>query len=73
MALYAAGRCLLKSLRSAKGLSQRDLAALVDIPQSTVSNHERRNYLMTVEDARSYCRVLDCSLDDLYEWKRVNR
>ncbi|ASS66251.1 helix-turn-helix transcriptional regulator [Paenibacillus sp. RUD330] len=72
MALFEAGRCLLRQFREDKGITQQELADLAGISRSQLSAYERRKYTMNIEDARSFAEIFNCHIDDLYDWKRID-
>jgi transcriptional regulator with XRE-family HTH domain len=57
----------IKKLREAAGLSQEDLARLVDVSVSTISRWERglAEPTMTVYQMKAFCSAVNKSLDDL--------
>lgn len=72
MANIEAGRCYIRTLRTLKGMTQKELSIASGVPQSTISSLETNKYV--VEDlptAKAIARVLGCVIDDLYEWIRV--
>lgn len=50
-------------LRKANGLSQRELAQMLDVPQATVSKWETGVYRMTMRDALAVVHVLNAWKD----------
>lgn len=57
---------LIRQRREAKGLSQRDLAELVDIPQSYISRLESGSRQSTsIATLRRLAAVLEVSIEDL--------
>ena len=57
----------LTKLREAVGLSQEDLARLIDVSVSTISRWERglAEPTMTVYQMKAFCSAVNKSLDDL--------
>lgn len=55
----------LKDLREARGLSQRDLAKLVDLPQSSIARYETGAYSISLAAAQRIADALECTLDQL--------
>jgi len=56
----------LRSRREQLGLTQAELARLVDVPQSRLSEYEcGRNQGMTLHTARKFAVALRCSIDYL--------
>ena len=52
-------------VRSGLGLSQRELAARLNIKPSTVSRWERKDANLTLETLRKVAAALDCDIHDL--------
>jgi DNA-binding XRE family transcriptional regulator len=72
MANWEAGRCLLRKLRAAKGISQERLSELSNVARSTISALENDKYVINdLTVARSLASALDCRIDDLYQWTRT--
>ncbi len=58
----------LKKRREELGLTQRDVAGVVDVSVQTVSNWETGRYKeakLTLPQVKALCRVLQWSIDDL--------
>lgn len=69
MPKWKAGRCLLKDLRSAAGLTQDELSISSGVPKSTISGLENNRYVLNdLSIARSLAKSLNKKIDDLYEW-----
>ncbi|WP_250126368.1 helix-turn-helix transcriptional regulator [Chroococcidiopsis sp. CCMEE 29] len=59
-------------LREKAGLTQRQLADLVGVTESTIRNLERnRNGVEQIERIVKLCRALRCSAEELIEYKSV--
>lgn len=56
----------LKLARVAKGLSQADLAQMVDVTRQTIGLIESGNYNPTLNLCLRIARALDKTLDDLF-------
>lgn len=55
----------LKEARKRKNLTQRDIAEVLEVSQSNVSNYEKGNYNLSSEQIIKLVKVLDCSSDYL--------
>ncbi|MDF1511173.1 helix-turn-helix transcriptional regulator [Robertmurraya sp. DFI.2.37] len=62
--------CKLRDRRKAQGLSQRDLGALVNIDHKAIGNYETNKTKMNILTAAKLAIVLNCKIDDLYEYRR---
>lgn len=59
-------------LREKAGLTQRQLADQVGVTESTIRNLERnRNGIEQIERVIKLCQALDCTAEDLIEYKSV--
>lgn len=59
-------------LRKQVGLTQRQLADLVGVTESTIRNLENnRNGVDQIERVVKLCRALRCGAEDLIEWQSV--
>jgi transcriptional regulator with XRE-family HTH domain len=57
-------QALLREIRTEAGLTQRQLADLLAVPQSRVSDYERGESLPDILVLRQYLLVMDVSLED---------
>jgi transcriptional regulator with XRE-family HTH domain len=55
----------LKDARKQKGLTQIDLAKLLKVPQSNISNFEKGKSKLNEDQIRELVKVLECSADYL--------
>jgi len=59
-------------LRKKSGLTQRQLADLVGVTESTIRNLENnRNGVDQIERVVKLCRALNCSPEDLIEYQAI--
>ncbi|MGL4991638.1 MAG: helix-turn-helix transcriptional regulator [Sarcina sp.] len=56
----------MKAARVGKGLSQEDLANLVDVARQTISMIESGKYNPSIKLCINICKVLDKTLDELF-------
>lgn len=56
----------LKSARTAKDLSQQQLAELVKVSRQTISAIEKGDYNPTINLCIAICKALDKTLDELF-------
>jgi excinuclease UvrABC nuclease subunit len=62
------------ALRKQAGLTQKQLANLVGVTESTIRNLERnRNGVEQIERIVKLCRALKCSPEDLIEYKSIEK
>lgn len=58
----------LKRIRTAKGLSQTDLAGLTGLSQASISNMERGEKMTSLKTLLKLSGVLGCKIDDLVDF-----
>lgn len=56
----------LKAARAFLDLSQKELAEAVGVSRQTINAIEKGDYNPTIKLCRKICRVLHCSLDELF-------
>lgn len=66
------GKCLLSDLLESKKMTQSELAEKVDMHKQTINAYIYNRRVMTLETAKNISVALSCSVDDLYEWKKVS-
>lgn len=65
---YRIGKCLLSDkLRDAK-ITQSQLAERLGVKRQQVYKWARNEQGMSLESAKNVATVLDCFIDDLFEW-----
>jgi putative transcriptional regulator len=72
MARKIIGRCLLQSLLNRKGINQLQFSIITGITPSQISEYITGNRAMTLNNAKIIAIKLNCNIDDLYEWKRLD-
>ena len=55
----------IKELRKAKGISQKEMSKLLDIPYSTYSNYENNNREPSADVIKKVSDILEISTDSL--------
>ncbi|WP_035988839.1 helix-turn-helix domain-containing protein [Brevibacillus borstelensis] len=61
------GRCHLLELLNDRNLSQAEFARRIDAHPQTVAKWVKREDVMSLAKVLSACRILSCSIDELYE------
>lgn len=69
--LFVVDKCLLIDRLQKADLTQQQLAELTHIPKSTISQYVNGIHIMSLERAKTIAHVLNCNIDDLYQWKSV--
>lgn len=65
---YQIGKCLLSKRLRQVGMSQAQLAERLGVQRQQVSKWVRDEQGMSLESAKNVASILDCYIDDLYEW-----
>lgn len=66
---FRAGKCLLRSRLEKAKISQIDLAKRVNLSPQMISHYLANRKLMSLDNAKSIADVLNCRIEDLYEWE----
>ncbi|PLR72222.1 helix-turn-helix transcriptional regulator [Bacillus sp. UMB0728] len=67
------GKCLLLNLLNKRYMTQVDLSEKTGISKQQINEYIANTRLMTIYNAKLIADVLDCCIDDLYEWKLRRR
>ena len=62
------GRCLLKQLLEQKRMTASELANKSEISLQRISDYKSNRRGMSLTNARKIAQVLNCYIDDLYDW-----
>lgn len=62
------GKCLIKNRLRIVKLTQQDLADRLGMSKTQVSDYANGHKKMSLKTAKKVAIVLDCNIDDLYEW-----
>ncbi|WP_235440048.1 helix-turn-helix domain-containing protein [Paenibacillus sp. DMB20] len=62
------GRCLLSYLLAARGINQSEYALRSGRSQRMISHFCNNERVMLPEDMYTASRILNCRMEDLYEW-----
>lgn len=62
-------KCLLASRLKKVGLTQEELSEITGIPKSQISEYANFRHTMSLKTAKTIAQVLNCHIDDLYQWK----
>lgn len=63
------GKCLLHDILKRKRISQVDLATASGITATEINLYIHNERVMSLRNARRIAVVLNCRIDDLYDWK----
>ncbi|RHW37288.1 XRE family transcriptional regulator [Neobacillus notoginsengisoli] len=68
---YKIGRCLLLDLLRKKDMSQLQLAEIMGIRVQQINKYVLNKQRMSLQVAKNIATILNCKIDDLYEWIEV--
>lgn len=69
--MFKVGKCLLADRLKKADLTQAQLVELTKLPKSSISGYVKDTHRMSLESAKNIAHVLNCSIEDLYEWESV--
>lgn len=69
--LFDIGKSLLADRLKKADLTQVELSELTGIPKSQISEYVNNKHTMSLVTAYNISRVLNCRIEDLYNWKSV--
>ncbi|PIC88397.1 transcriptional regulator [Sporosarcina sp. P21c] len=68
---YEVGRCLLREILDNKGMKQSDLAVRLNVTKQQINKYAQDKQRMSLEVAKNIAVILDCHIEDLYQWDVV--
>lgn len=70
---YIVGRCLLRELLHKSEITQIELAEKLGITPQQVNKYVLNRQKMSIQVARNIADILNCNMEDLYEWNEVGK
>lgn len=70
--MYKVGKCRLQEFLDASGMTQTDLAHKVNVSRQQVSRFANNRRIMSYEVAKNISSLLNCEMDELYEFLEVD-
>lgn len=70
--MYDVGRCLLSDQLKQSKMTQQELANRLDVTKQQINHYVFGRRIMTLPIAKNVASILDCEIDDLYEWIYVD-
>lgn len=70
---YRVGRCLLRERLNDAKMTQQELALKLDITVQQVNKYVLNKQGMSIKVAKNIAEILNCHIDDLYEWIEVGK
>lgn len=52
-------------------MNQQQLSERSRIPKSQISEYINNKHVMSLESAKTISHILECDIEDLYQWKSV--
>src|SRR5699024_2623946 len=68
---YKVGRCLLRYRLQDSNMTQQELADAMSISVQQINKYVLNKQRMSIEVARNIAVILNCHIEDLYEWCEV--
>ncbi|MYL41785.1 helix-turn-helix transcriptional regulator [Virgibacillus salexigens] len=65
---YKVGRCLLRYRLNDAQMNQEELSAKLGVTSQQVNKYVRNRQKMSLQVAKNIASILDCQIEDLYEW-----
>ncbi len=72
MVSVSINRCLLRDRRLQAGYTQKQLARYAGVSYSRISEYENGAKNMSTLTLKKFAYILDCSMDDIYEFNIVD-
>ena len=68
---YTVGRCLLRELLDNAKMEQVELAKRLNVKPPQINKYVNNVQGMSYEVAKNISTILNCNMEDLYEWEEV--
>lgn len=68
---YKVGRCLLRDLLHKADMTQLNLAERLNITEQQINKYVNNRQKMSLQVAKNIASILNCGIEDLYEWIEV--
>lgn len=62
------GRCLLRERLKEKDMTQVELADILGVKVQQINKYVKDRQKMSLQVAKQIAEILDCRIEDLYEW-----
>lgn len=66
------GRCLLREHLESRKITQLQLAEKLGVYEQAINRYVNNRAVMSYQIAKNIADILECDMDDLYEWERVS-
>lgn len=71
--MFSVGKCLIRDRRLAKGWTQLQLEEKSGVRTPDISAYENEVEIPMLPKAKAIAYALDCTIDELFEWEKVNK
>ena len=68
---YKVGECLLLSRLSDAGITQSELSNKLGVTAQQINKYALNKQRMSIQVAKNIASILNCQIEDLYEWIKV--
>lgn len=68
---YKVGRCLLQDILNSKGMGQSELAIKLNVKPPQINKYVKGKQKMSIAVAYNIAQILNCQIEELYEWIEV--
>lgn len=68
---YVVGRCLLREKLKDADMTQAELAIKLNVTEQQINKYVNNRQGMSLRVAKNIASVLNCTIEDLYEWIEV--
>lgn len=65
---YQVGRCQLRDLLSKNDMTQVELAEKLSVMPQQIQHYIQNNRVMSLKIAKNISAILNCTIEELYEW-----
>lgn len=72
MLAYMVKRCLLRELLRKADMDQRELADSLNVTVQQINKYVLDKQKMSIQVAKNISSILNCTIDDLYEWEWID-
>lgn len=66
--MYKVGKCLLSDILLQARMTQQELAERLGVTRQQINHYVNNRRVMTLETAKNIACLLNCDIEDLYEW-----
>ncbi|MEN2765727.1 helix-turn-helix transcriptional regulator [Ornithinibacillus xuwenensis] len=68
---YKVGRCLLRYRLQQAGMSQQELSEKLGVTKQQINSYVLNKRMMSLRIAKNISSIINCNIEELYEWVEV--